>query len=127
MESLIISSNEQITRDVAASLQVRYPDVSVISIAEGLTAMEMLETGSLDLVVLDWSLPDIKPADFITKLREFSDTALIALAPANSILARAELLTAGADECATVPVSPTEFGSRVVALLRRTLEIGFKS
>jgi len=126
MKVLVIEDNEQVIRDLSFCLQVRYPEAIIVSVAEGAKGIEMVETESPDLVMVDSSLPDIDTLDLVSKIREFSDVPLIILSEAETDMDRARGLEAGADEYVTKPFSPIELLARVRALLRRTQRIGFK-
>ncbi len=126
MKALVISNEKQVIKDVAFCLQVRYPDIIVLTVAQGQQGIEILETESPDIVLLGSSLPDISIIDLITKIREFSDVALIVLSEGQTELERAEQLEVGADEYTIKPFSPIEFLAKVSALLRRTKGLGFK-
>ena len=126
MNVLIIGDNQQVVKDLAFCLQVRYPDVFVTSVAEGLKGLKMIEAEPFDLVIADTSLPDIETLDLIGKIRELSEVPLIVLSERDTDIERARGLEAGADECAAKPFSPIEFLARVKALLRRINGTGFK-
>jgi len=126
MKVLVIEDNEQIVRDISFCLQVRYPEIFVVSVAEGPKGIEMVETESPDLVMVDSSLPDIDTLDLVSKIREFSDVALIILYEEETDIERARGLEAGADEYIIKPFSPIEFLAKVRALLRRIQGIAFK-
>ena len=126
MKVLVIEDNVQIVRDISFCLQVRYPEVIVVSVAEGPKGIEMVETESPDLVMVDSSLPDIDTLDLVSKIREFSDVALIILYEEETDIERARGLEAGADEYIIKPFSPIEFLAKVRALLRRIQGIAFK-
>ena len=79
MKVLVIEDDVQIIRDISFCLQVRYPEVIVVSVAEGPKGIEMVETESPDLVMVDSSLPDVDTLDLVSKIREFSDVGLIIL------------------------------------------------
>jgi len=123
---LIIEENQRVIRDISFCLKVRYPEVIVVSVAEGSKGIEMVETESPDLVMVDSSLADIEIPDLVAKIREFSDVALIILSEAETDVDRAQGLEAGVDEYVTQPFSPIELLARVRALLRRTQGLGFK-
>ncbi len=127
MKVLVIEDNKQVVRDISFCLQVRYPEVIVVSVAKGKKGIEMVETEAPDLVMADSSLPDIATTDLVSKIREFSDVPLIVLSEAETEMDRARELESGADEYITKPISPIELLARVKALLRRTQGIGFKS
>ena len=98
----------------------------VVSVAEGLKGIELVETESPDLVMVDSCLPDIDTLDLVSTIREFSDVPLIILYEAETDMDRAKGLEAGADEYVIKPFSPIELLARVRALLRRTQGLGFK-
>jgi len=123
---LVIEDNQQVVKDISFCLEVRYPEVIVVSVAEGPKGIEMVETESPDLVMVDSSLPDIDTLDLVRNIREFSDVPLIILSEAQTDIDRARSLEAGADEYVIKPFSPIELLARVRALLRRTQGFGFK-
>ena len=126
MKVLVIEDSQQVVRDISFCLQVRYPEVIVVSVAEGSKGIEMVGTESPDLVMVDSSLADIETLDLVAKIREFSDVPLMILSEAETDMERAKGLEAGVDEYVTKPVSPIELLARVRALLRRTQGLGFK-
>jgi two-component system, OmpR family, KDP operon response regulator KdpE len=127
MKVIIIGGKDQILKDVTFCLQVRYPEIMILNISEGIQGLKTLEMESPDLVLVDSSLPDIKTLDLIVKVRDFSDVALVILSSQQTELERAELLEAGADDYVNMPFSPIEFLSKIAALLRRTMRTGFKA
>ncbi len=126
MKVLVIEDKQQVIRDITFCLQVRYPEATIISVAEGRKGMEMIETELPDLVLVDFSLPDINTLDLVNKIREFSDVSLIILSEAETDINIAKGLEAGADEYIIKPFSPIEFLAKVKAVLRRTQGLGFK-
>ena len=127
MKVLVMTENQRVIKDIFFCLQVRYPEVSVASVAEGTKGIEMVETEWPDLVMVDSDLSDIDTLDLVGKIREFSDVPLIILYEGESKMDRAMGLEAGADEYITKPFSPIELLARVKALLRRTQGLGFKA
>ena len=126
MKVLIIEDNPQIVRDISFCLQVRYPEVAVVSVGEERKGLDMVETESPDLVMVDSSLPDVDILELVSQIREFSDVPLIILFEAATDMDRARGLEMGADEYINKPFSPIELLARVKALLRRTQGFGFK-
>ena len=108
MKVLVIEDTQQVVRDISFCLQVRYPEVTVASVAEGLKGIEMVETESPDLVMVASSLLDIDTLDLVSRIREFCDVPLIILCEAATDMDRARGLEAGADEYVTKPFSPIE-------------------
>jgi DNA-binding response OmpR family regulator len=116
---LLIEDSQQVVIDISFCLQIRYPDVIVISIGEGREGIDMVETESPDLVMVDSCLPDIDILDLVTEIRDLSDVPLIILYEASTEMDRARGLEMGADEYVNKPFSPMELLARVTALLRR--------
>ncbi len=123
---LLIEHNQQVVRDISFCLQVRYPEVIVVSVVDGSKGIEMVETESPDLVMVDSSLPGMNTLDLVNEIREFSDVPLIILCDVETDMDRARNLEAGADDCIAKPFSPIELLARVRALLRRTQGVGFR-
>jgi len=126
LKVLIIEDNPQIVRDISFCLQVRYPEVAVVSVGEERKGLDMIETESPDLVMVDSSLPNVDILELVNQIREFSDVPLIILFEAATDMDRARGLEMGADEYINKPFSPIELLARVKALLRRTQGFGFK-
>jgi len=126
MKVLVIEDNRQVVRDITFCLQVRYPEVVVVSVADGAKGIDMVETELPDLVMIDSSLPDIAPSDLVSKIRDFSEVPLIILHEAETEMDIARGLEAGADDYIAKPFSPIELLARIRALLRRTQSLGFK-
>ena len=126
MKVLVVGDNQQVVRDVSFCLQLRYPEVVVVSVGEERKGLEMIETESPDLVMVDSSLPDIDTLDWVSKIREFSDVPLIILCEAETDMDRARGLEAGADEYVNKLFNPIELLARIRALFRRTQGFDFK-
>jgi len=125
MKFLLIDDDQQVVRDLALCLQVRYPQSVVISADNGDKGLEMLETERPDLVIAAFSLPDIEILDLINMIREFSDVPLVILSEAETDMDRARGLETGADEYIHKPFNPIELLAKIKALLRRTSGTGF--
>ncbi len=83
---------------------------------------EMVEGKQVDLVLLDWMLPDRSGIDLLHRIRKYYSQL-----PVIMITARAEEedrvlgLDVGADDYITKPFSVRELKSRIQAVLRRTM------
>ena len=126
MKVLVIEEDQRVIRDITFCMKIRYPEIIVVSIAEGLKGIEMVEIESPDLVIVGSAVSDIEIPDLVIKIRQFSDVALIILSDSETEMDRAKGFEAGVDEYVSRSFSPIELLSRVRALLRRTQGIGFK-
>ena len=126
MKILIVEEEKRLIKDITFCLAVRYPDAIIVSAANGLLGIEMIETEMPDLVLVASSPPDINTLELIDKIRQFSDVPLLTFTQGESDIDRAMALEAGADDYIPKPFSPIELIARVKALLRRTRGLGFK-
>jgi two-component system phosphate regulon response regulator PhoB len=85
------------------------------------TAWELVESNKIDLVLLDWMLPDNSGIDLLHRIRKYH-----ASLPVIMVTARAEEedrvlgLDVGADDYITKPFSVRELKSRMQAVMRRS-------
>jgi two-component system response regulator ResD len=92
----------------------------VLSAADGLEALNILDRQIPDLLVLDLMLPKIDGLKITSLLREHSDVPIIMLTARREEADRITGLEIGADDYVVKPFSPQELVSRVRAVLRRS-------
>jgi len=99
--------------------QEGYEIHSAFTVKEG---WEFLESKAVDLVLLDWMLPDNSGIDLLHRIRKYHSKL-----PVIMITAKAEEedrilgLDVGADDYVTKPFSVRELNSRIQAILRRSM------
>ena len=105
--------------DVAASLRALlegegYAVEIASSIAEARRALE----GPVDVMLLDWRLPDGQGIDLLKELRRTSDLPVLMVTARVELIDRVLGLEIGADDYVTKPVEPRELLARIKARLR---------
>lgn len=117
---LVIEDDEGIQDMLSFSLE---PDgFKVHSACTAKQGWEIIENKQIDLVLLDWMLPDRSGMDLLHRIRKYHSQL-----PVIMITARAEEedrvlgLDVGADDYITKPFSVRELKSRIHAVLRRTM------
>ncbi|MGH2556412.1 MAG: response regulator [Actinomycetota bacterium] len=114
---LVVDDDPQILRAVRTSLQARGYDVRTA--ANGETALNLMSTEAVNLVVLDLSLPGIDGHEVIRRLRTFSDVPVLVLSVREAQDDKVLALDAGADDYVTKPFGIGELLARMRALERR--------
>ena len=117
---LLIEDEEAISEPLAAALgREGFETVVAGTAARGL---ELFETRSPDLVLLDVMLPDADGRDVLRRIRETSRTPVVMLTARGEEMDRVLGLELGADDYVTKPFSAAELAARIRAVLRRAGE-----
>ena len=119
MKVLVIEDDPGIVEVVFLCFQLRWSGTSLISAANGTKGLELVETESPDVVILDIGLPDIDGYQVLREIRRFSDVPVLMLTVRGEDTNIAKGLELGADDYITKPFSHIELIARVQAVLRR--------
>ncbi|PKO14353.1 MAG: DNA-binding response regulator [Chloroflexi bacterium HGW-Chloroflexi-10] len=119
MATIVIVEDEPDISEVV-SLYLKRAGYSVVSYADGLTALNALNNQLPDLIILDVMLPGMDGFTLTRQLRDRSDVPIILLTSRREETDRIAGLELGADDYVVKPFSPQELVSRVRAVLRRT-------
>ena len=94
--------------------------LAVLTTGSGAEALTMLETQSVDLIVLDLNLPDVSGETIAAEVRARGAIPILMLTAKSTEADRIRGLELGADDYLTKPFSPRELVLRVMAVLRRS-------
>jgi len=122
---LLIEDEEAISEPLAAALAREGFDTVVAGTAEA--GLELFDTRTPDLVLLDVMLPDGDGRDILRRIRETSRTPVVMLTARGEEMDRVLGLELGADDYVTKPFSAAELAARIRAILRRTAETAVPS
>jgi len=111
---------------ISTCFEMRWPGSDIISAGEGGKGIELVETESPDVVLLDIGLPDIDGFEVLRQIRLFSDLPIIIVTVKGQESDRVKGLELGADDYITKPFSYIELLARVSAVLRRSQALEFK-
>ncbi|MFC2122152.1 response regulator transcription factor [Bacteroidota bacterium] len=120
MKVLLVEDSPEIINGVSLTFRLRWPEAELVSSDNGAKGIEMVETESPDIVILDINLPDMTGFDVLEEVRRFSDVPVIILTVRGDEVDELRGLETGADDYITKPFSPANLLTRVRAVLRRT-------
>jgi len=116
---LVVDDNPTNTKLLEARLSAEY--YTVLTVDNGLGAIEICNRGECDIVLLDVMMPNMNGFEVCRVLKGQTDTLhipIVLLTALDSIQDRIEGLEAGADDFLTKPFRELELMARVKSLLR---------
>jgi DNA-binding response OmpR family regulator len=118
-KQLILTADDdpQLLRLVSRSLELE--DFHVLTAANGEEALAIIESQTLDLVLLDVMMPKMDGFTVCQKVREFSSVPIIIITARGQDNDKVKGLNLGADDYLTKPFNIDELVARVRAVLRR--------
>jgi two-component system KDP operon response regulator KdpE len=119
MKILIIEDSPVIVETISLALEIRWPDVKISVTSTGEQGIEMTETESPDVIILDLGLPDISGFDVLKRIRLFSNIPIIILTARQDETDIVKGLEWGADDYMTKPFKQLELLARVQGAIRR--------
>jgi two-component system, OmpR family, KDP operon response regulator KdpE len=114
---LICDDDTQLLRALRINLTAR--GYTVLTAADGRTALRAAAERHPDVVVLDLGLPDLDGTDVITELRTFTRAPIIVLSARTDSADKVQALDRGADDYVTKPFGVEELMARLRAAVRR--------
>lgn len=118
---LLVDSDRDTQAVVSALLKTAGYEVLLASSAEA--AFDVLRVSSVDLVMLEWSLPGMSGVQLCERLRNdrrLGELPVMFLSTHSSNERLARAFEAGADDYVTKPFREAELSARIACLLRRT-------
>ena len=121
MRVLIVDDDIQLLRALRINLTAR--GYTVLTAADGRTALRAAAELRPDVVVLDLGLPDLDGTDVITELRTFTPVPIIVLSARTDSSDKVHALDRGADDYVTKPFGVEELTARLRAAVRRATTV----
>jgi two-component system KDP operon response regulator KdpE len=118
MKILIADDDPQILRALRITLSAR--GYTVLTAADGRTALDTAIAEHPDAVVLDLGMPGLTGLEVITALRGWTTVPILVVSGRSDSWDKVEALDAGADDYVTKPFAADELLARIRALTRRT-------
>jgi two-component system KDP operon response regulator KdpE len=113
---LVVDDEPPIARAVAANLRARGHEVTTV--ASGTAALNAVETGDPDCVVLDLGLPGLHGLEVLRRLRTWSSVPVVVLTATDAERDKVAAFELGADDYVTKPFGMAELLARIKVALR---------
>ena len=129
MFSILIVEDDRAIREMLQDF-LTAKNFAVMAADGGEQALKKLYQIPVDLILLDWMLPDTSGPALIKTIRKnegLQNTPIIMLTAKAEELDKIEGLTVGADDYMTKPVSLQELNARIHALIRRSQGLNEKN
>lgn len=119
---LLVDDEVNLIDPVAYNLKQKGYDT--VTVYDGQSAIEAIRKEQPDLILLDWTLPDLQGVEILKHLRDQQDyTPVVMLTGRTAKEDIVEGLTAGADDYVTKPFTWEELLARISSVLRRAQQI----
>lgn len=119
MAKILVVEDEKATSEAIVDL-LSFDKHTVETSFDGADARERLQSFQYDLIILDWTLPEMNGLQVLSEFRSRGGiTPVLFLTGKQSIDNKTEGLDSGADDYLSKPFDVRELRSRVRALLRR--------
>ncbi|HEY4601507.1 MAG TPA: vancomycin resistance response regulator transcription factor, VanR-F/VanR-M family [Cerasibacillus sp.] len=120
--SILIADDEKEIADLIA-IHLEKEGYRVIKASDGQEAIHVVETQSIDLLILDIMMPKMDGYEVTRRIREKYNMPIIFLSARTSDFDKVHGLVIGADDYMTKPFTPIELIARVNAQLRRFMKL----
>lgn len=120
--SILIADDEEDIADLIA-IHLEKEGYHVIKVSDGQEAFRVVETQSIDLLILDIMMPKMDGYEVTRRIRERHNMPIIFLSAKTSDFDKVQGLVIGADDYMTKPFTTIELVARVNAQLRRFMKL----
>lgn len=122
-EITILIADDEVEIANLIAIHLENEGYQVLKASDGEEAIQMVETLSVDLVILDIMMPKMDGYEVTRYLRERYNMPIIFLSAKTSDFDKVQGLVIGADDYMTKPFTPIELVARVNAQLRRFIKL----
>ncbi|MCP3773432.1 response regulator transcription factor [Paenibacillus sp. MZ04-78.2] len=114
---LLVDDEKEITN--LLEIYLKNEGYNLLIAGDGVEALELLQTHSVDLIILDVMMPRMDGIEACMKIREEKQMPIIMLSAKGQEIDKITGLSIGADDYVVKPFSPLEMIARVNSQLRR--------
>lgn len=117
-KKILVVDDEKEIRDLIG-IYLKNEGFEVIKVCNGLEALEVLQSETVHLVILDVMMPKMDGIEACMKIRQDKNVPIIMLSAKSEDMDKILGLTTGADDYITKPFNPLELIARVKSQIRR--------
>ena len=121
---LVVEDEEKIARFI--ELELQHEGYETGKAADGRTGLEMAESDTYDLMLLDIMLPQLNGLEVLRRLRKSSSMPVIMLTARDAVMDKVSGLDMGADDYITKPFAIEELLARIRNALRHEVVTGLE-
>lgn len=121
--TVLVTDDDQDIRD-GIEIYLKNEGYQVLKAANGLEAIELLESHEVHVIILDIMMPKLDGISATFKIREQRNIPIIMLSAKAEDSDKIHGLSVGADDYVTKPFHPMELVARVKSQLRRYVTLG---
>jgi len=114
---MVVDDNEEMLRLLEYALELE--GYGVITAADGISTLALLDECKPDLVILDIVMPGPDGYQVLESIRQRSNVPVVMLSARSEVSSLHKALALGADDYVTKPFRPLELMTRIKAKLRR--------
>ena len=114
---MVVDDNKEMLRLLEYALELE--GYGVITTADGISALALLDECKPDLVILDIVMPEPDGYQVLQSIRQRSNVPVVMLTAKHEASSLHKALALGADDYVTKPFRPLELMTRIKAKLRR--------
>jgi len=114
---MVVDDNEEMLRLLEYALELE--GYGVITAADGISALALLDECKPDLVILDIVMPGPDGYQVLESIRQRSNVPVVMLSARSEVSSLHKARALGADDYVTKPFRPLELMNRIKAKLRR--------
>jgi len=118
VKALIIEDDPEIVESVSLAFQMLWPEAQLVSTHLGKKGIELAESETHNIIILDLGLPDISGFEVLKQVRFFSSVPIIILTVKTEEADIVKGLEWGADDYIVKPCGQLELLARVKARMR---------
>jgi len=119
---LVVDDDKEIVRAIVKLLEME--DISSLTAYDGLSALDILTSQKVQLLILDVMMPRLDGLSATLKIREKKNIPIIILSAKSEDSDKILGLSMGADDYIVKPFNPQELVARVKSQLRRYIHLG---